>query len=480
MADIYRQYPQTYLDEQRTGEIFGRRLYFYFFLHFLLALVARQSQAVSTLHALATGLVGLSWALKDRTPDRVACLSAYIVGAEVFWRMTQATVFYEYGKYLLCLILLISIVRTRSARFALPAALYFLLMIPGLFIAYDEFMHFDDMRKLISFNLSGPLSLCISLIFCSSLKLDSNKLINIFISLIMSIVCVFSAAVISTVTAQDLYFTSDSNFITSGGFGPNQVSGVLGLGALTVFLLLIYVKPGFKKSVPMILVMIGFMVQSALTFSRGGLYVMAASVMVSAFFYLRSMTNFIQFTLIVGVLALVGTFVIFPFLEGFTSGKFSQRFSETAMSGREEKIESDIDIFMDNMLLGVGVGQSRKIQEEATMGDSVMAHNEFTRMLSEHGMLGVASLLTLGLIFLKHFTRLQDSTNKAFCMAMIVWSSAFMFANAMRIAAPGFIFGLGFAFIHFDVWEYIARNYGDIRRRAGWRVEREGGVSARR
>ncbi len=472
---VYRQHQQAY--ERPAGEVFGKGLYLYFFLHFLLALVARQYQAVSTLHALATGLVGLLWALKYRKPDRIAYISAYIVGAEVFWRMTQAAVFYEYGKYLLCLILLISIVRTRSTRFTLPAALYFLLMIPGLFIAYDEFANFDDIRKLISFNLSGPLSLCISLIFCASLKLDSNKLINIFISLIMPIVCVFTAAFISTFTAQDLYFTSDSNFVTSGGFGPNQVSGVLGLGALMVFLLLIYIKPGFKKSIPMILMMIGFMVQSALTFSRGGLYIMAASILVSAFFYLRSMRNFIRFVLVVGVLALIATFVIFPFLESFTSGQFSQRFSETTMSGREEKVESDIEIFMDNILLGVGVGQSRKIQEEMTIGDSIIAHNEFTRMLSEHGMLGVVSLLTLGIIFLKHFTTLQDSTNKAFCMAMLIWSSGYMFANAMRIAAPGFIFGLSFAFINFDVWEYVARNYKDVRR-AGWRMERKERVGA--
>lgn len=473
------QYVQ-YLQERPADQVLGKKLYFYLFLHFLLGVAAREFEAISTLHALATGIVGLWWALKDRTPDRVTYLCAYIVGAEVFWRMTLAAVFYEYGKYLLCLMLVISIVRMRSARFVLPAAFYFLLLVPGIFMAYDEFMSFDELRKIISFTLSGSLSLCISLIFCAALRLDSHKFVRLLVSLIMPIVCVFTAAVSSTVTSKELTFTSDSNFITSGGFGPNQVSGVLGLGALTVFLLLVYIKPTFKSAIPMILVMLGFMVQSALTFSRGGLYVMTASIIASSFFYLRSMKDFIQFTVVIGVLVLVGALVVFPFLERFTSGKFSERFSETNMSGREEKIESDLDIFLDNVLLGVGVGQARRYQEEETGGESVMAHNEFTRTLAEHGMLGVFSLLILGMVFLKHFSNLPDSKNRAFSVSMLIWATAFMFANAMRIAAPGFIFGLSFAIIHFDARTYAAQyaNLAQIPHR--WRMEREERIGLRR
>lgn len=92
-----------------------------------------------------------------------------------------------------------------------------------------------------------------SLIFCASLKLGGRKLVRFLVSLIMPIVCVFTVAFASTVTSKELTFTSESNFITSGGFGPNQVSGVLGLGVLTVFLLLVYIKPKFKKAIPSLL-----------------------------------------------------------------------------------------------------------------------------------------------------------------------------------------------------------------------------------
>jgi hypothetical protein len=59
--------------------------------------------------------------------------------------------------------------------------------------------------------------------------------------------------------------------------------------------------------------------------------------------------------------------------------------------------------YVDHPIVGVGVGRAREERIEAT-GDVVASHSEVSRLLAEHGMLGVLSLLILGitpLVFLK-------------------------------------------------------------------------------
>src|SRR5215212_5421371 len=74
--------------------------------HIPLAFLLRQSAALATLHALATLGIGLLWACFDRRQERTVYVIAYITGAEVLWRMTDARVFWEFGKYAIVLIAL--------------------------------------------------------------------------------------------------------------------------------------------------------------------------------------------------------------------------------------------------------------------------------------------------------------------------------------------------------------------------------------
>ena len=55
----------------------------------------------------------------------------------------------------------------------------------------------------------------------------------------------------------------------------------------------------------------------------------------------------------------------------------------------------DLDIFYDNLFIGVGPGQANILREKYGFGKKVAAHTEFSRMLAEHGILGLISLLIL-------------------------------------------------------------------------------------
>src|SRR5262249_10578674 len=94
-----------------------------------------------------------------------------------------------------------------------------------------------EMRREISFNLSGPLALAVSAWFFSQVKLSGAQLQKMFLALICPVVSIASIAVYKIMTAREIVFIDDSNPMTSGGFGPNQVSAMLGLGSLMAFLL---------------------------------------------------------------------------------------------------------------------------------------------------------------------------------------------------------------------------------------------------
>src|SRR5262249_29400036 len=67
-------------------------------------LIPKMSSQV-TWHARLAFLCGVALALTSRRWERVACVAAYICGAEVYWRMRRADVPYEFAKYAVVLIL---------------------------------------------------------------------------------------------------------------------------------------------------------------------------------------------------------------------------------------------------------------------------------------------------------------------------------------------------------------------------------------
>ncbi|MCI0614726.1 hypothetical protein L0244_17185, partial [bacterium] len=70
------------------------------------------------------------------------------------------------------------------------------------------------------------------------------------------------------------------------------------------------------------------------------------------------------------------------------------------------------------------------------------AHTEFSRMLAEHGLLGLAAIILLIIIAIRNVRSTTHREGKAITVSLLVWSISFMFINAMRLVAPAFLFGL--------------------------------------
>lgn len=186
-----------------------------------------------------------------------------------------------------------------------------------------------------------------------------------------------------------------------------------------------------------------------ITFSRGGVITGVAMIvfLLLAVFPIISVKGKLKIGL-ASMLLIVSGVVIFTYSILQTGGLILNRYQgEDALgrektskfSGREQLAESELTMFFDNPITGIGVGKNKEYREEM-IGVKAASHNEITRMLAEHGALGVINLLILFSIpFIYYFT-----WNRKYVFMIPLWLFWLLTINhaAMRIAAPAFIYAL--------------------------------------
>jgi hypothetical protein len=161
------------------------------------------------------------------------------------------------------------------------------------------------------------------------------------------------------------------------------------------------------------------------------------------FFHFQKLSEGVKRTAPIVVLGLVFFLVVFPKLDDFTGGKLQERFEETGTSNRMDIIGSDLDIFADNPILGVGVGVSKSARREY-VGFSAASHTEMSRLISEHGAFGIAAILCILLGVLLTFKQQSSVLGRALVAGLATWALLYMLNAGMRLAAPGYALGLAF------------------------------------
>ena len=408
--------------------------------HAGLAILMKQVQVIANLHALLTVIAALGVAMFARSAERAAYGCAYIVGAEVLWRMCKANIVWEYGKYSLCAVLLIGLFRLRHLVPHKYATLYILLLVPGAISAFFV-LGPENWRKQASFNLSGPFTLFLAVTFFHNVSFDLAKIRNVMLACITPVIGVAALTAFTTYTTKDIQFSLNSNFRTSGGFGANQVSAILGLGALLAVLYLLSSPGGKKLKILLGVIAVFLVVQCAMTFSRGGLYGAVGAALPALYFLSRHPRYRSKIMIAIGSLLFCGL-IIFPILNKFTNGFLLARFEQTTTTGRSELMETDFQLWKKNPVFGVGVGVSNQDHFNGTA-----SHTEPTRLIAEHGLFGLAAMVMMLLIFLDSFSRTHGIQEKALVSALFLWSFLFMLTAGMRLAAPAFAIGL--SCIHF-------------------------------
>lgn len=413
-------------------------------LHAPLGIALYNSSALALLHPCAAFLLGLFWALREREKlEKTALAAAYIVGCEVLWRMAEAPIYWESGKYATGAIMIVALVRRKLWKIPIPALLYFMLLLPACLPTIFE-NNGEYARELISFNLSGPFLLAIGCWFFSHLKIEPSQLKKLLQSIVIPLMSVAVTTLFYTVTTKDITFSTNSNFATSGGFGPNQVSAMLGLGAFLCVTCFLLFKNDFTSSICLGALAVLFVAQSMMTFSRGGMYNAVGALTAVVIFQMRNLRQGVGRLIPILGIALIFVLMIFPYLNDFTEGNLLARFELTSTTNRAEIAESDWQTFLENPLLGVGVGQSETYRAKFLAFEAA-SHTEFARLVSEHGSLGIGALAALFVMALTNLKKRAAGFGKALAGGLIVWSSLFMLNAGMRLAAPAFIWSLSFA-----------------------------------
>ena len=403
----------------------------------------------SKIYALFVIGFGLYYVIKSENKNNEALLiSAYIISIEVLLRMTSGSFINEYGKYSVMLFMFLGMVYSGFSNKGFLFWFFLLLLVPGIIIATTSLGLEYDIRKAIAFNLSGPACLGVCAVYCYERKITFERLLDVIRSFSFPLLSLAVYLFLYTPSVKDVVTGTQSNFETSGGFGPNQVSTILGFGLFIFFVqLLFHSKSTLMQGINFFLVLV-FAFRGIVTFSRGGVFtgLFMLIVLMGILYFQASlqMKPKIGLIIIVSGLAAIG---VWGYSSIQTGGLIDKRYANedalgrkklSKLSGREELMETELKMFFDNPILGVGVGRNKEIREAET-GIVSASHNELTRMLAEHGSLGLLGLLILFVTPLYLF--LSNRQNVFALSFMAFWLLTINHA-AMRLAAPAFIYAL--------------------------------------
>src|SRR5690606_38226942 len=118
------------------------------------------------------------------------------------------------------------------------------------------------------------------------------------------------------------------------------------------------------------------------------------------------------------VVALVGI-VLFARLDEFTGGALGSRFRDTDPTGRDELAQEDVEVWLDHPVMGVGPGRAYAYRDVAGPLEEAAAHTEFTRLLAEHGVLGLLAIATLGAVAVRRFLATTTLWERAWVSGLI-------------------------------------------------------------
>ncbi len=429
-------------------------------VHVIIALMVFVLPFLSMLYALLIPVVGLFVIFRSKNKNNeVLYVSAYLIGVEVFLRMTGGNFSNEYVKTLVVFFMLTGMFYSTVSTKSFVYFFYLLLLIPGIFVSVNTADFNIDIKKALVFNLSGPVCLAVSSIYMYKRKVLFTDLQNIILVMGLPIISTVVYLFLYNPNIKDVVTGTQSNFETSGGFGPNQVSTILGLGMFVFFAQLLLFSKSKKKIILNGILLILVSYRAIVTFSRGGVITGIAMIvcLMVVIYYISNSLGKAKVGLVVILACLLGI-GIWGYTISQTSGLIEKRYANQdakgrqktdRFGGREAVMSADLKMFFDNPITGVGAGMGKELRKDS-LGQEVASHNEITRMLSEHDVFGIFGLLIL--LITPFVLYVNNRQHLYFLSFFIFWFLTINHA-AMRTAAPAFIYALTLLFVQIKLPE---------------------------
>ena len=426
-----------------------KKYFFLILLHIVIGALLYNNEIIPKIYGYSIIFGGIFYVINSKNKNNeVLYAAAYMVGSEIVLRMTNGNPVYEFSKFGVMIIILVGIYYQGISKNAIAYWIFLLLLIPGVILTSLELNYTISLRKEISFNISGPVCLGICALYTYSRKVTIEQLNNLLLCIGLPIVSCATYLTIVTPNIKEIIMGTESNSLTSGGFGPNQVATMLGLGmfifASRLFLLS---NTFFQFSINLILTMC-MAYRGFITFSRGGMitgFVMIFVLLVVSFIFIDKKRKLRMLGMIV--------FIFIAFLAAWyysteqTNGLIQKRYSnqdasgrnkEDQLTGRGELAGEEIETFFEYPIFGIGVGRNMEKRFERT-GEVVVSHNEITRMIAEHGSLGILALL---IIFVTPLILYVDNKYNIYLLCSLLFWLLTINHAAMRLAAPAFLYSL--------------------------------------
>ena len=412
---------------------------------------------VAKIYGYAIFIVGIYYVVKTQNKHNEALVAAaYVVGSEVFLRMTGGNPLYEIAKYGVIVFIFMGMYYSGFSKGAAPYWIYLLLLVPSIVLTTFVLNFGTNMKNSIAFNISGPVCLGVASLYTFRRKIPLDQMNTIILSLGLPIVTCMVYLTFYTPNIRDVITSTQSNSAASGGFGPNQVATFLGLGMFIFFSRIILESRTKFMLVLNLLIAINISYRGMVTFSRGGMITGFLMILLLLFFlyYKSNYTGRVKLNYIIVFIAvaIVATWSYTSFQTGglidkrYANQDAAGRAKESQFTGREEIARNEIDMFLKNPIFGVGVGKGVELRYEET-GIGVLSHDEITRMLAEHGSLGIVALLIL--FFTPLFLYLESKFNMFLLCFLAFWFLTINHA-AMRTAAPAFVYSLSLLNVYFE------------------------------
>ena len=418
-------------------------------LHLAIALAVFAVPFLSKIYAILIPVTGVLYVFGTKNKNNeVLLVAGYLVGVEVFLRMTGGNFNNEYIKVTVIFFMLMGMAYSAFSMSSFIYGFFLILLIPGILMTAALADVSTDIKKAVVFNISGPVCLGIAAIYTYKRKISFSELQNIVQMMGLPIITMTAYLFLYNPSVESVITGTQSNFETSGGFGPNQVSTILGLGMFVFFTQLIL----FSKSKTMQLfnaaLFIVISYRALVTFSRGGVITgvsMIMGLMLLLYYYsgIKAKLKLGGVALITGILALS----VWSYSSIQTSGLLEKRYANEDAAGRTKKdrlggreaiINAELKLFFDNPITGVGAGLGKE-QRKNMITENAATHNEIARMMAEHGLLGLFGLLIL--FITPFFAYINNRQHFYFLSFYFFWLLTINHA-AMRTAAPAFVYAL--------------------------------------
>jgi O-Antigen ligase len=425
--------------------------------HAILGFLVYLFPFVSKIYGYAIFILGVLYVMKKQNKGNEALIAAaYVVGSEVFLRMTGGNPLYEISKYGVMVFIFMGMYYSGFSKSATPYWIFLLLLVPGIVLTTFVLNFETNMKNAIAFNISGPVCLAVASIYTYRRRISLVHMNAILLSMGLPIVSCMVYLTFFTPNIRDVITSTQSSSETSGGFGPNQVATILGLGMFIFFSrTILESRTKFMLGLN-IFIAVNMTYRGVVTFSRGGMITGFLMILLLLFFlYYKS--NFTGRVKLNYVIVFIGTAMMatWTYTSFQTGGLIDKRYAnqdargrakESQFTGREDVAKGEIDLFLKSPLFGVGVGKGVELRYAET-GDGTLSHDEITRMLAEHGSLGIVGLLIL--FFTPLVLYIENKFNMFLLCFLAFWFLTINHA-AMRTAAPAFVYSLSLLNVFFE------------------------------